>query len=269
LLDIHPDRRNLDVVDLAAEKLRNIIDNGATAKELADAGESLDRLGDRRDLEKFISIKGDKYSLRAGKMHVEAFEISKYPVTNQWYSKFITAGGYDNPDYWDADGKQWLDSLETRQPAYWHAWRFNCPNAPVVGVSFYEAIAFCHWLTATLKDGHTYHLPGENQWEAAAAGLDERKYPWGEWKKDSCNTYEAEIGKTSSVGIFLKGNTPEGVSDMGGNVFEWTVSEYDEDSLVLRGGCWNVFRSLARCANRFRDHPGNRIGGVGFRCVRT
>jgi hypothetical protein len=269
LLDIHPGRRDIDVVDMATEKLRKIIDDGATAKVLADAGETLGRLGDRRDLERFIAIEGGEYPLNNGTVQVDAFEISKYPVTNQWYAKFITAGGYDTPDHWDDNGRKWLDSQETHLPAYWYTWRFNCPNAPVVGVTLHEAMAFCSWLTETRKDGHTYHLPDENLWEAAAVGFDGREYPWGGWKKDACNTSEAEIGKTSAVGIFLKGDTPEGVSDMAGNVWEWTASEYDEDEMVLRGGSWFDHRNFARCADRSRVHPDNRFDSIGFRCVRT
>jgi predicted MPP superfamily phosphohydrolase len=269
LLDIHPGRRDIDVVDMAAEKLRVIIEKGAAAEVLADAGETLGRLGDRRDLEWFIPIDGGEYPLDKGKVQVDAFEISKYPVTNQWYAKFIAAGGYDNPGYWDEDGRKWLASQETHMPVYWHAWRFNCPNAPVVGVSFYEAMAFCNWLTETRRDGRTYRLPDKNQWEASAAGFEGRKYPWGEWKEDACNTNETEIGKTSAVGIFFKGNTPGGVSDMAGNVWEWTASKDEDGDLVVRGGSWFYFRDDARCANRNRSDPDLRYDFVGFRCVRT
>jgi formylglycine-generating enzyme required for sulfatase activity len=130
-------------------------------------------------------------------------------------------------------------------------------------------MAFCSWLTETRKDGHTYHLPDENLWEAAAVGLEGREYPWGGWKKDACNTNETEIGKTSAVGIFLKGDTPEGVSDMAGNVWEWTASKYDELTMVLRGGSWDYDRSDARCADRSRLHAYFRSDFIGFRCVRT
>ena len=130
-------------------------------------------------------------------------------------------------------------------------------------------MAFCSWLTETRKDGYSYHLPDENQWEAAAAGFEGREYPWGEWKEDSCNTDETDIDKTSSAGIFLKGNTPEGVSDMAGNMWEWTAGEYDKDTMVLRGGAWSNDRNFARCANRFGLHPFYRGFSLGFRCVRT
>jgi formylglycine-generating enzyme required for sulfatase activity len=71
-----------------------------------------------------------------------------------------------------------------------------------------------------------YRLPDKWKWEAAAAGRDGRKYPWGDWEDDRCNSEEAVIEKTSPVGIFAKGDTPEGVCDMSGNVREWTMSSY-------------------------------------------
>jgi formylglycine-generating enzyme required for sulfatase activity len=79
----------------------------------------------------------------------------------------------------------------------------------------------------TKSDGHTYRLPDENEWEAAAAGKEGREYPWGNgWKESCCNSEESKIGKTSSVGIFKIGETPEGIADMAGNVWEWTASDY-------------------------------------------
>jgi len=172
-----------------------------------------------------------------------------------------------------------------------------------VGVCWWEADAFCRWLTMTRNDGFTYRMPDEREWEAAAAGKEGRKYPWGEWAENFCNTSESGIGKTSSVGVFPKGATPEGISDMSGNVWEWTCSDYhgrqsrddfafdekvqklyqdgnfDEWSKalgekarqlpVLRGGSWDFGRDGAQCPYRLRDHPSYRFNLVGFRCART
>ena len=73
----------------------------------------------------------------------------------------------------------------------WHERSWTCPNAPVVGVCWYEADAFCRWLTMTCDDGFTYRLPDEKEWEAAAAGFEKREYPWGKWAEDRCNTRES------------------------------------------------------------------------------
>jgi formylglycine-generating enzyme required for sulfatase activity len=138
-------------------------------------------------------------------------------------------------------------------------------------VCWWEADAFCLWLTMTREDGFTYRMPDEKEWEAAAAGFEGREYPWGGWAEDRCNTQESKIGKTSSVGVFPGGNTPEGLSDMAGNVWEWTETPYEEGSStkVLRGGSWDFDRVVAECTDRFRNIPLNRNNDVGFRCVRT
>ena len=190
----------------------------------AEAGETLGWLGDPRDLQEFIPLEGGEYYLQSVKkrVNIKPFEISKYPVTNSWYEEFVK-------------------DTKTKQPEYWNDRKWKCPNSPVVGVSWYEAEAFAEWLTAQRKDGNTYRLPKENEWEAAAGGKEGRLYPWGDkWDKNRCNNGENSIDKTSPVGIFESGNTPEGISDLSGNVWEWCMDWSDEDrSLrVLRGGSW-------------------------------
>ncbi|MCP4369370.1 MAG: formylglycine-generating enzyme family protein [Deltaproteobacteria bacterium] len=152
--------------------------------------------------------------------------------------------------------------------------------------------------------GYKYRLLEEDEWEAAAAGIEGRKYPWGnEWDKNRCNNGEIELNKTSPVGVFKDGNTPDGISDMGGNVWEWTTSDYnskkslydftfDEDMQklldelktdeylskydekerefsVLRGGSWYDSSVKCRCAYRFRYVPDIGDYNIGFRCART
>ena len=269
---------------------------------LVDAGETLGRLGDPRNLEKFVLIKGGDYPLEMGMVAVKSFEMAAYPVTNKWFASFVDAGNYKNTEYWTQEGQKWLSHTGARYPAYWHSRKWNCPNSPVVGVSWWEADAFCRWLTCERNDGFVYRLPSEGEWEAAAAGFKQRKYPFGKWRDGVCNTDEAKIEKTSPVGIFKNGKTPEGLFDMAGNVWEWTTSNYDLEKDVedfafdreiaalledgdyssawevaekkkirslLRGGSWIDYRSLARCAIRVRDFPLNRFYNIGFRCART
>jgi formylglycine-generating enzyme required for sulfatase activity len=107
-------------------------------------------------------------------MTLESFAIARYPVTNAQFALFINDGGYQqNRPWWDAAGKAWLHHERRQQPAYWDDERFGiaCPNHPMVGVSWYEAMAFCHWLTQQQEynpQGYIYTLPSEAEWEYAA-----------------------------------------------------------------------------------------------------
>jgi formylglycine-generating enzyme required for sulfatase activity len=96
------------------------------------------------------------------------------------------------------------------------------------GVCWYEADAFCQWLTQIRNDGFVYCLPTEKQWEATAAGFEKRTYPWGDdFDANRCNVRETRIEQISAVGIFNDGETPEHVSELAGNVWEWTTTNYN------------------------------------------
>jgi len=227
ILDIHEDRRNTNVVDLAAGKMRHIMASKAGPKDRADAGELLGWLGDRRDLEIFTSIPDGKYDTSVGKVALNGFEMSKYLVTNQWYKKFIDSGGYRKEAFWPPEGMKWLKHTGVKHPLGWHDRQWSCPNHPVIGVCWYEAAAFCRWLTEVRNDGVIYRLPSEKEWEATAAGFEKRVYPWGkDFDKNRSNVEGTKIERTSAVGIFKGGETPEGVNDLAGNVWEWTGTSY-------------------------------------------
>jgi len=175
-----------------------------------------------------------------------------------------------------------------RRPEFWEDARFNAPTQPVVGVSWFEAQAYCRWLGAvTGQPGH-YRLPTEAEWEAAARGRAGRRWPWGAdaLGPQDFNADPAHLRRTSPVGVFPLANTPDGLADMAGNVWEWTASRYtdaiepasmhtalgpDEDGgsapRAVRGGGWNGPASLARAGYRSRDEPDDRGGSSGFRVV--
>ena len=184
-----------------------------------------------------------------------------------------------------------------REPSVWRNPAFNAPGQPVVGVCWFEVRAYCAWLSAECQragDKVMYRLPTEIEWEAAAGGPGEvgRTFPWGEaWNATRCNVPETRIKGTTPVGVFPDGDTPEGIGDLAGNIFEWTstlyrplindlndgredpelVSDEKGDPLarVVRGGSWDFNAVDARVACRDYGVPGDRNSGLGFRLVRV
>ncbi len=172
-----------------------------------------------------------------------------------------------------------------RQPEFWDDSRFNNPAQPVVGVTWFEARAYCAWLSA--QTGMAYRLPTEVEREAAVRGRKGRRYPYGpEHDPALCNTFETHVRRTTPVGVFPGGETPEGAADLTGNVFDWTTSIFDTDEYpypyraedgredpeaegrrVLRGGSWYVLYQLARASYRDGNFPVLRNDFFGFRLV--
>jgi formylglycine-generating enzyme required for sulfatase activity len=216
---------------------------------------------------------------------LEKYTIARYPVTNAEFGRFIQDGGYENPDYWTEAGWKQKERMDWTQPRYWEDKKWNAHSHPVVGVSWYEALAYCRWLSA--KSGCHYRLPSEAQWEKAARGTGARRYPWGnDWAPDRCNNKETGPGRTTPVGQYPEGNSPYGVSEMVGQVWEWCIDKYNEtesdlgsdtqshylegqDSRILRGGSWNENKpaSTLRCSYRNWSNPMVRQNFRGLRCV--
>jgi formylglycine-generating enzyme required for sulfatase activity len=211
---------------------------------------------------------------------LDAFLIGRYPVTNAQYARFIEGGGYENQAYWTEAGWAWREEEGSTQPRYWGDPKWNQPNYPVVGVSWYEVLAYCRWLSEVT--GQEFRLPTEAEWEKAARGEHGREWPWGnEFDPQKANTSEGGHGRTTPVGQYSPGgDSPYGASDMAGNVFEWCSTlkrDYpyqpddgredpeSEGSRVLRGGSWFSSQGYARCADRHRYYPDPRGYGLGFR----
>lgn len=165
------------------------------------------------------------------------------------------------------------------KPAFWEDLELSSPARPVVGVNWFEAQAYCRWLSAVT--GHTLRLPTEIEWEKAARSIDGRVYPWGNrFNAKNANTQESHLYTTTPVGLYPAGCAPYGLYDCSGNVLEWTQSYYSaypgseaenerfgESHYVLRGGSWNGTRRDARCASRGRNVPDNFGNLVGFRVL--
>ena len=210
------------------------------------------------------------------------FHIARYPVTNAQYEAFIRAGGYDDKSpYWGEAGLHWLQESSRRQPQYWQDFPRNIPNCPVVGVTWYEANAFCHWLEqeqgesmrkATGYDGKIL-LPTEMQWERAARGVDNtHEYPWGnDWAEARCNSTAAGLESTSAVDLFpaQRREGEDELYDMVGNTWEWCSDYYDKDkdSFNIRGGAYWHDKDIARCSFRPGYLPDFDLSSIGFRCV--
>lgn len=179
-------------------------------------------------------------------------------------------------DEWYPSGKIY------RQPEYWDDTTYNNPLQPVVGICWFEARAYCKWLSA--QTGTHFELPTEVQFEAAARGLEGRAYPYGaKFMVSRCNTFESHIRRTTPIGLFDNA-TPEGVYDLTGNAYAWTTSIYNSQQFpypykaddgrenlnsiaerVLRGGAWGIIQHDARSAARFSSDPAYRYYLIGFR----
>jgi formylglycine-generating enzyme required for sulfatase activity len=221
------------------------------------------------------------------------YAIARYPITNAEFERFIEDGGYTQRDYWTDAGWQRKEKEGWTQPHLWDDEKWNNPSQPVVGISWYEAVAYCRWLSE--KSGKIYRLPTEAEWEKAARGTDGRRYPWGDqWNASLCNNEESGPGETTPVGEYPEGESLYGVGDLVGQVWEWCRSKYggtdakpkfgypyqpddgreDEegsDTRILRGGSWYSSNPAGVCRCSYRDwhSPRDWHNRRGFRCVRT
>lgn len=201
-------------------------------------------------------------------VHVPAFRLMRYPVTNCEYQRFLA-----DTDYW---------SLPT-------SWRFGrypheLANHPVWSVSKAAASMYASWLSHRL--GRRFRLPTEAEWEYAASGGDDREYPWGNtFRPHAANTMEAGPLSTTPVGMYPVGRSLFGVDDMAGNVAEYTAGDYapypgairiDDNAttsghlcIITRGGSFTAFGDLARCRRRQQWHTQQQFNAVGFRLVES
>ena len=177
--------------------------------------------------------------------YLDDYWISRTPVTNRQYERFVQETDHAPPRHWE-NGELHGEKA----------------NHPVVWVSWHDARAFCRWAGV--------HLPSERQWEKAARGTDGRTYPWGneEPTEQLCNGNVGE-GETAPVSRYSpQGDSPYGVTNMAGNVWEWCQDLYEEgdESRVVRGGgpmTWGV----ERCAYRKAEYPDTKNDNCGFRVM--
>jgi formylglycine-generating enzyme required for sulfatase activity len=254
------------------------------------------------DLDAFVEVPPGSFQYgeeeKEERVIAHRYWIGKYPVTYSQYARFVEDDGYYREAWWSEAGWAWRKKKGRERPRsrYWEDDDYHNPIFPVVGVTWYEAGAYCRWLDTQLNvsssrlkvwmDGDVEYvaldpgtfrvrLPSEEEWERAARGTDGRAYPWGdEFDVYRANTEESDVEEgygiqTTAVCTYPQGVSPEGGWDMSGNVWEWTGSLYAEGSerFVLRGGSWRGRRRFARCASRRRRFPGSFLSLGGFRVV--
>ena len=227
---------------------------------------------------------------------VAPFRIARAAVTQQEFACFVEDGGYDRPELWGVEGRNWLTQSGRRQPVYWRPrgrrWQrrhFNRwvdlePDLPVAHVCWHEADAYCRWSNR--------RLPTEQEWELAASGFLEARsrpaYPWGTTPVTPDRArFDGLCSGCVDVHALSEGDSPHGCRQMLGNVWEWTAScfmpypgfvadayhEYSEpwfgERKVLRGGSWASCSRMLRTTWRNFFTPDRADVIAGFRtCAR-
>ncbi len=304
-----------------------MIDPAFPPNERASAGDVLDDLGYQPEgLFHFMPIPGrskQRSDIEPCTHLPDTYYLAKFPVTNLQYERFLQKENFTDSSLWQAWPKvdensqlmpgqdwgnkpwQWLQAKlqendnpldrDILYPRYWHDPRFGIARkcVPVVGISWYEAMAYSNWLERNwdkLEEGQENSIPGalrvrlptDLEWETAAGKQEWVKakqekdwqdcYPWDApgqvtTKKDEIllrANVEDQVGRTTPVGMYPLGvSYPYGLSDLAGNVWEWQVNyrDKDHDFLGLRGGSW--VDNLASARPSLRDH-GSPSSGWGY-----
>lgn len=219
------------------------------------------------------SLDGSRDEMPRHQVQVAPFAVDVHPVTNEQFSRFLEAMGGEK----DRNNHDLIRFKESRlrrmtgklsiEPGY--------AKHPVVGVTWYGAVAYAQWVGK--------RLPTEAEWEIASrGGVEGNIYPTGETiEKNQANFFSSD---TTAVQSYSPNQY--GLYDMSGNVYEWcqdwysynyyehSASEPDNPRgpiqgvyRVLRGGCWKSLKEDLRCSHRHRNNPGTFNGTYGFRCA--
>ncbi len=213
-------------------------------------------------------------------VYLDAFWIDQTEVTNQLFSSFVEATGYQSQSggeyLWD--GEKWIfGNADWQRPRGPGTDISKKGDHPVIHVSWDDAVSYCKWTGR--------RLPTEAEWEKAARGTDGRIYPWGNDNPSiELVNFDAIQGDTTPVGSYPNGASPYGALDMAGNVLEWVNDWYSQpyyqsspssnpmgprtgDFRVLRGGSWEDGDDTIRSFSRSSDVQTRLYGYSGFRCA--
>lgn len=230
-------------------------------------------------------------------VELDAFYIAKYEMTNGEWRVFRDDPGYDDAKFWPGGRVAPKDQIPYWTQANNHGGGTpGSDNYPVLGVNWDSAVAYCNWLSA--KTGKKYRLPTEAEWEKAARGTDQRRYPWGNSVDRSYGNFVgAQAFDTGQLVGFYDGSrrgdlqthsnaSPYGAFDMAGNIMEWTADWYDRDYYavsprknpkgpdtgayrVVRGGTFFLDAFNSRTYGRSAAWPSFQAHRmIGFRAVR-
>nr|WP_238568993.1 SUMF1/EgtB/PvdO family nonheme iron enzyme [Xenococcus sp. PCC 7305] len=202
-----------------------------------------------------------------------SFCISRNLVTNQEYQEFIQASNYRSPGINETEYQKQgflFHPYSTVQAFLWKNRTYPADTAqhPVVLVSYEDAIAYANWKSA--QTGQIYRLPRAKEWEKAARGVDGRYFPWGNnWRQEATNTGGSGLNYTSDIGSFTLSRSVYGIEDMAGNVFEYTSTLRQQNSIAVMKGCsWDDLPGFCRAAYRHTRPIESRHILFGFRLVK-
>lgn len=283
------------------EHLIDEINNSTTTNaRRSQIGERLSVIGDRRigvgilpsgipDIA-WCAVPGGIKEFQDNLFNLQPFYVSKYLITYEQFDVFISSEDeYKNDTWWETLTDEYkFQNIEAQNN--------KLKNHPREKVSWYQAVAFCKWLTAKYRSSseplsppippllwqliHSgewdIRLPSEWEYERVVTGSNEDYlYPWGkDWLPDRANTSEAVIGRTTAVGMYPLGVSSTGAMDLAGNVWEWCLNEYrrpshidlsGEEARALRGGSFSRNQEDALVTARNFDDPAFVYPSFGFR----
>jgi formylglycine-generating enzyme required for sulfatase activity len=205
-----------------------------------------------------VEIGGGDEKNPARKVAVEPFYMADTEVTNQLYQDFVKGANAKAPVGWK-DGEFPPGSA----------------NKPVTDVTWQDAVDFCKWYST--KTGLTVRLPSEAEWELAAHGPQNSKYPWGNDWDDRAAASDSNSGFVHAVKSYPGGRAACGAYDLAGNVWEWVADTFDVDgklvtdgdppNRVIKGGAANEHRALITATSRNVIPKGSSSAFLGFRYV--
>ena len=202
------------------------------------------------------------------RLDLPVFHIDRNLVTNSDYARFVAATGHRAPFVsklvWD--GYRLVHGYDRVGKFLWRDGRLPAGRErhPVVLVSHADAAAYCAWREA--------RLPTEPEWEKGARGTDGRYFPWGDtFDAGRLNSEDGGPFDTVPVGQYPEGQSPYGILDMAGQVFEWTSTSFRNEPprYVVKGGSWDDFPGVTRSAARHGRPPDLKHILIGFRCAES